>query len=124
MVSVAGLLAPAKVASVGLDQAHAASRYDDVKVSRFFLQASGLAQAYGETEGMVKLIARESTGRVLGALLIAPRATDMVGLLTLAIKQGLTVEQLADMIYAHPTFSETIHEAAEAWLGLPIHKLR
>ncbi len=113
-----------EVASVGLDQAHAAGGHDDIKVSRFFLQASGLAQAYGETEGLVKLIANESTGRVLGALLIAPRATDMIGLLTLAIKQGLSVEQLAEMIHAHPTFSEIIHEAAEAWLGLPIHKLR
>jgi dihydrolipoamide dehydrogenase len=113
-----------EIASVGLSEADAKEQFDDVHVVRFPLRASGLAQAYGETEGVTKLIARQGDGRVLGAVVIAPRATDVIAEVALAIRHGLTVGQLAETIHAHPTFGETIHEAAEAWLGLPIHILR
>jgi len=113
-----------EIASVGLSEAAAKEQFDDVHVVRFPLRASGLAQAYGEPEGLTKLIARQGDGRILGAMVIAPRATDVIAEAALAIRHGLTVNQLAETIHAHPTFGETMHEAAEAWLGLPIHILR
>ena len=113
-----------EIASVGLSEAQAKEAVDDAKVTRFPLRASGLAHAYGEPEGLVKLIARTGDGRILGALVIAPRATDVIQEVAVAMRGGLTVRQLAETIHAHPTFAETIHEAAEAWLGFPIHMLR
>ena len=113
-----------EVASVGMSELEANDEFADVKVVRFPLRASGMAQAYGETDGLVKLIARQSNGRVLGALVIGPHATDTIHEVAVAIRHALTVGQLAETIHAHPTFAETIHEAAEAWTGLPTHMLR
>ena len=113
-----------EIARIGLSAEKARGQFDDVKVSDFPLLASGMAQAFGQTLGASRLVARESTGEILGAVLISPRATEIVGQVALAMRNGLTVEDLAKTVHAHPTFSETLHEAAEVWLGLPIHTLR
>ena len=113
-----------EIARIGLSAEKAREQFDDVKVSDFPLLASGMAQASCQTLGATRLVARESTGEILGAVLISPRATEIVGQIALAMRKGLTVADLAGTIHAHPTFSETLHEAAESWLGLPIHTLR
>ena len=88
----------------------------------FPLQASGLARAYGQTDGLTRLYG-DAEGRLVGALAIGPRATDMIAEATLAIRHALTVADVAETIHAHPTFAESTAEAAQAWLGLPIHTL-
>jgi dihydrolipoamide dehydrogenase len=90
-------------------------------VARFFYQASGMARAYGETEGQVKLIADETLGEVLGGVVIGQHATDVIQPIALAMRNELTVDELAETIHPHPTFVEGIMEAAESWLGYPIH---
>jgi dihydrolipoamide dehydrogenase len=80
-----------------------------------------MARAYGETEGGVKLIAGADLGEVLGAVVIGPHATDVIQEIACAMRNELTVEELAATIHPHPTFAEAIGEAAEAWLGLPLH---
>ena len=113
-----------EIARIGLSAEKAREQFDDVKVADFPLLASGMAQAFGQTLGASRLVARETTGEILGAVLISPRATEVIGQVALAMRKGLTVDDLAETIHAHPTFSETLHEAAESWLGLPIHTLR
>jgi dihydrolipoamide dehydrogenase len=120
----AGVHTHPQVATVGLSEQQARAETDSVRVAKFPLAASGLAQAHGQTEGMTKIVACQETGRILGAVVIAPNATDLIAELALAMRAGLTVEQVAGTIHPHPTFSETIHEAAESWLGLPLHSLR
>jgi len=110
-----------EIAAVGLTEAAARASGRDVRVVRFPLQASGLARAYEETEGEVKLIADTEHGEILGALIIAARAADIVQELTLAMKNELTVEEIAATIHPHPTFGEAVYEAAELWLGFPVH---
>ena len=109
-----------EVASVGLTEAEARQAHPDVRAATFPYRAAGIAQAYGQVDGQVKLIA-SADGRLLGASVICARATDLIGQLALALRKGLSVDDLAETIHAHPTFGEAVGEAAEAWLGLPMH---
>ena len=116
-----GIYTHPEVATIGLAEDEARQSGADVRVARFSHRASGMARAYGEPEGRVKLIADAALGEILGAVIIGPHATDVVQEITLAMRHELTVEELADTIHAHPTLCEAVLEAAEAWLGLPMH---
>ena len=63
--------------------------------------------------GYGKLVTDKEIGRILGAQLVCPRATDMVGELPLAIQKGLTAADLSEVIHPHPTFREMLFGAAE-----------
>ena len=116
-----GIYTHPEVAMIGLAEDEARQSGADVRVARFSYRASGMARAYGEPEGQVKLIADAALGEILGAVIIGPHATDVVQEIALAMRHELTVEELADTIHAHPTLCEAVLEAAEAWLGLPMH---
>ena len=111
-----------EVASVGLGEAEALQAYPDARAATFPYRAVGVAQAYGQVDGRVTLIAA-ADGRLLGASVVCARATDLIGQLALAVRKGLSVDDIAETIHAHPTFGEAVGEAAEAWLGLPVHFL-
>src|SRR5205814_1233967 len=92
-----------------------------VRVGRFPLAASGRALTLGQSEGFAKVIADAGSGKLLGAHIIGPRATDLIAEATLAIQNGLTLEQLDLTIHAHPTLPESLMEAALAAQGRAIH---
>ena len=117
----AGVYTHPEVATVGLSEADAKKQSGRVRIARFAFRASGMARAYGEANGHVKIVADEELGEILGAVVIGPHATDVVQEIALAMRHELTVEELAETIHGHPTFSEGVLEAAEAWLGLPMH---
>lgn len=117
----AGVYTHPEVAVVGLSEADAKKQSGRVRVARFAFRASGMARAYGKADGHVKIVADEELGEILGAIVIGPHATDVVQEIALAMRHELTVEELAETIHGHPTFSEGVLEAAEAWLGLPMH---
>lgn len=102
-----------EVASVGLTSEQAKAAGLSVKVGKFSFVASGRAVAAGETEGFVKLLAEADSGRLVGAHLIAPQASELVAEVALAVRWGLTIEQLVQTIHAHPTYYESIFEAAQ-----------
>jgi dihydrolipoamide dehydrogenase len=116
-----GIYTHPEIACVGLSEDEAAKSGAKVRVSRFFYQGSGMARAYGDAEGQVKLIAVEGTGEILGALVIGQHATDVVQEIALAMRHELTVDEIAETIHPHPTFVEGVLEAAEAWTGFPTH---
>jgi dihydrolipoamide dehydrogenase len=116
-----GIYTHPEVATVGLSEAEAQQAGRKVRASRFFYLGSGMARAYGDTEGLVKLIADEDLGEILGGVVIGQHATDVVQEIALAMRNELTVEELAITIHPHPTFVEGVLEAAESWLGVPIH---
>ncbi len=118
-----GIYTHPEVASVGLSEKQAKEIGEPIRIASFPYMASGMAKAYGETEGMVKLIASEKHGEILGAVIIGPHATDTIQEVALAMKNELTIEEIAHTIHPHPTFIEAIGEAAEAWLGMPLHSL-
>ena len=92
-----------------------------VKVGKFPFLANGKALGLGERDGFVKIIAEEETGKILGASLVGPEVTELLPELTLAQMNGLTIEDIAHNIHAHPTLSEAILEAAHAVSGKAIH---
>ncbi|MBL7141324.1 MAG: FAD-dependent oxidoreductase, partial [Planctomycetes bacterium] len=110
-----------EIAMVGLTEAEARATGRDIRVARFPLASTGMARAFGDTAGEVKLIAEKAHGEILGAVVIGQHAADVIEELTIAIRNELTVEELAHTIHPHPTFVEAVHEAAELWLGFPIH---
>src|SRR5436190_9466667 len=110
-----------EIAHVGLGEKEAKEKGISVKVGRFPFAASGRALTLGQSEGFAKVIADPESGRLLGAHIIGPRATDLIAEATLAVQNGLTLEQLDLTIHAHPTLPESLMEAALAAQGRAIH---
>lgn len=79
--------------------------------------ASGRASAIGRSEGLTKLLFCPDTHRLLGAGIVGVNAGELIGETTLAIEMGCDVEDIALTIHPHPTLSETIAQAAEAFEG-------
>lgn len=84
-----------------------------VKTGKYLTGANGKCLIEGTESGYVKLVTDGPAGRILGAQLVCPGPTDMVGELTLAIQKGLTADDLSAVIHPHPTFSEMLFGAAE-----------
>ena len=110
-----------EIAHVGLGEKDAKDRDLEVKVGRFPFAAAGRALTLGQTEGFVKVVADAASGRLLGVHIIGPRATDLIAEATLAVQNGLTLDQLDLTMHAHPTLPEAIMEAALAAQGRAIH---
>src|SRR5699024_6953335 len=94
-----------------------------VKAAKFPFAANGRALSLNDTDGFLKLITREEDGLVIGGQIAGPNASDMIAELGLAIEAGMTAEDIALTIHAHPTLGEMTMEAAEAVLGTPIHTM-
>lgn len=102
-----------EIASVGLTEEGAKAAGIAVKTGKYLTGANGKCLIEGTESGYVKLVTDSANSKLLGAQLVCPRATDMVGELTLAIQKGLTAGELAEVIHPHPTFSEMLFGAAE-----------
>src|SRR5438034_477068 len=110
-----------EIAHVGLGEKEAKEKGIAVKVGRFPFAASGRALTLGQSEGFAKVLSDPESGRLLGAHIIGPRATDLIAEATLAVQNGLTLEQIDLTIHAHPTLPESLMEAALAAQGRAIH---
>jgi len=99
-----------EVSSVGLSEEKARESGAEIKINKFDFQASGMARILDESEGFVKIISDKKTDIVLGASIIGPKATELIGILTLAIKSRLKISQIKETVFAHPTLSESITE--------------
>jgi dihydrolipoamide dehydrogenase len=87
----------------------------------FPLAANGRAKAVAATEGLVKIIAHQETDRVLGVHICAAQASELIAQTVIAMEMGASAEDLALTVFAHPTLSESIHEAALAVHNRAIH---
>ncbi|MEH7345769.1 dihydrolipoyl dehydrogenase [Bacillus sp. JJ1532] len=110
-----------EIAVVGHSGESAKNAGIDTKVSKFPFAANGRAIALNQTEGFVQLITRADNDMVIGGQIIGANASDMIAEIALAIEAGLTAEDLALTIHAHPTLGEIVMETAEVALGNPIH---
>jgi len=110
-----------EIAHVGLGEKEAKEKGITVKVGKFPFAAAGRALTLGQTEGFVKVVADAESGKILGAHIVGPRATDLIAEATLAVQNGLTLEQVDLTIHAHPTLPESFMEAALAAQGRAIH---
>ncbi|SHI96848.1 dihydrolipoyl dehydrogenase [Desulfofundulus thermosubterraneus] len=110
-----------EVGVVGLTAEEARAQGYEVKTAKFPMMACGKAQAMGETEGFVKVVADAQTDRILGVHIVGPHASDLVAEAALALEMDMTAARLAQVIHAHPTLAEAVLEAAEGIHGLAIH---
>jgi len=110
-----------EVASVGLNERKAKEMGVEYTIGRFQFRASGRALAAGDTDGMVKLLFEKKYGGLIGAHIVGGEATEMIHELALAINLEATAEEIGKTVHAHPTYGESVMEAALDAIGERIH---
>ena len=111
-----------EVASVGPTEEQIKESGRPYRVGKFPFLASGRAKAMDETEGVVKVIADAQTDRVLAVHIFGPRASDMIAEAVAVMEFQGSAEDIARLVHAHPTLSESLGEAARAaWTGSALH---
>ncbi len=113
-----------ELATVGYTEQDAKDEGIEVKAAKFPYAGNGRALSLDSTDGFVKLVTRKEDGLVIGAQIAGANASDIISELGLAIEAGMTAEDIALTIHAHPTLGEMTMEAAEVALGSPIHVLK
>jgi dihydrolipoamide dehydrogenase len=109
-----------EIGSVGLTEAKATEKGYTVKVGKFPFTANSRASIVGQHEGFVKIVTDAKYGEILGVHIIGPNATEMIAESVLALEMECTAEELANIIHAHPTLSESMLDAANAVFGMAI----
>lgn len=110
-----------EVAWVGKTEEQLKAEGDEYKVGTFPFAANGRAMAADAAIGMVKVIADSETDRILGVHIIGPQASELIAQAVIAMEFASSAEDLALTVFAHPTLSESVHEAALAVDGNAIH---
>ena len=100
-----------EVASVGLNKKQAEAKGLTVKTSRAYFAGVGKAVTHGETEGFAQLVYDAGDGTILGAQIAGETATEIIHVLAVAVKTKMKKAELKEIIFAHPTMAEAIHEA-------------
>lgn len=91
------------------------------KAGKFPFAATGRAMAANDTDGFVKVLADEETDRIVGIHMVGGQASELIGQAVIAMEFCASAEDLQMTIFAHPTVSEALHEAALAVDGHAIH---
>jgi dihydrolipoamide dehydrogenase len=110
-----------QVASVGLSESKARESGYSVKIGRFSFKANSKATVLGAEEGFAKLVCDEKFGEVLGAHLIGPGVTELIGEMVLAMRLEVTAEDILYTVHAHPTLSEALFDAANSVYSLTLN---
>ena len=110
-----------EVASVGRTEEELKTAAISYRAGKFPFTANPRARTNGYTEGFVKILAEDGTGRVLGVHIIGPDAGTLIAEAVLAKQSGASAEDIARTCHAHPTLSEALKEAALAADGRAIH---
>lgn len=112
-----------EIGSVGLSQTEAEEKHgaENIGAESALFRSLGKAHVIGEIAGQAKIVFQKESRKILGVHIAGPHATDLLGEATLAVKAGITVEQLAETIHAHPTLSEIMLEAAFKATDSPLH---
>ena len=113
-----------EAASIGLTEVEAKGKYGEINIGKFPFMACGRAISTWEQEGTVKIISEKKYGEILGVHILGPQATELIHLGAMAMKHEIGVEEIKQMIFAHPTFSEAFFEAALDVSGEAIHMMK
>lgn len=110
-----------EVASVGKTEEQLKEEGVDYRVGKFPFTANSRAQAIGDTDGLVKILADKVTDRVLGVHILGPLAGDLLAEAVIAMEFGASAEDIARTCHSHPGMGEAVKEAALAVDGRAIH---
>jgi pyruvate/2-oxoglutarate dehydrogenase complex dihydrolipoamide dehydrogenase (E3) component len=101
-----------EIATVGVTQRAVTAGEVSARVLNQPLATNPRAKMAGVADGFVKLLSSPGSGRILGGVIVAPRASELILAVSLAVEQRLTVEQLAQTFAVYPSLSGSITEAA------------
>lgn len=105
-----------EIARVGVSEA-----IESVMTAEFPFAASGRALSCGCTEGSVKLFADKESHKLVGASIVGQSATELINICTMAIRTGMTLEDVSETVFPHPVLAEGIKEAAMMMLGTSVN---
>ncbi|MGE7765849.1 dihydrolipoyl dehydrogenase [Peribacillus sp. NPDC096540] len=110
-----------EIASVGLTEKEARNKYGDIKVGEFPFSANGKAAISNKQIGKVKVVVDPQFNEILGFSIVGPHATELIGQGTVILHAEITTDIMEDLISAHPSLSESIHEALLSVSGQAVH---
>ena len=110
-----------QVASIGLTDAEAKERGYTTNVGQFPYRANGKALALADYQGLVKIVSDTRTGAILGAQMVGPECSELLGEISLAISLEATPTEIGRSVHPHPSLSEALMEAALGTEGQSIH---
>ena len=102
-----------EIASVGLEDVTAAAQGRKVRTTKVPFAANPRSVLQGREEGFVKVISDPATRVVLGGTIVGHRASDLIGIVALAVQADVTINNLVETLMVHPSLSESITDAAE-----------
>ncbi len=102
-----------EIADVGLAEADAFAEGRKVRVTKVPFTVSAKALINDDPRGFVKIVSDPATGEVLGGSIVGRHAAELISVLVLAVNASLTVSDIAESLFVHPTLSEVLAEAAE-----------
>ena len=100
-----------EIGCVGISADEAKARGMEAVTKKYIMSANGKSILSQQERGFIKVVADSGSHRILGAQMMCARATDMISQFAVAMANGLTLEDMAKVIFPHPTFSEGILEA-------------
>lgn len=101
-----------EAATVGYSEEKAKAENINYEVKKYFNRGLGIAWAAGEIEGFAKILVNKDNGEIIGMHLLGAASTELIGLGAVAVKNKMKITDIAESVFAHPTFSENIYEAA------------
>ena len=112
-----------EIATVGVTQAQVDSGEVAARAVTLPLRGNARAKMQGSRDGFVKLFCRSVTGIVIGGVVVAPRASELIYPLAIAVAQRLTVDQVSESFTVYPSMTGSIAEAARRLHGSPLDQL-
>jgi dihydrolipoamide dehydrogenase len=103
---------------VGLNTETGKAAGYQVKVGQARYLGNGKALGEGETDGLAQIFSDAATGLIIGACIMGTHAVEILSEISVAMSDGLTAEELGDVIHAHPTVSEVIMDASQVTVGV------
>src|SRR5690554_67540 len=113
-----------EIAWVGKTEEQLKAEGEEIKIGTFSFAVNGRAMAANAAAGMVKIIAHKETDRILGVHIVGPQASELIAQAVIAMEFAASAEDLALTVFAHPTLSEVVHEAALAVDGNAVHAVQ
>ena len=110
-----------ELAAVGATEQQLKAQGLEYRVGRFHYRANGRAKSMAAEDGMAKVLASATDGRLLGVQVVGARASELIGEAVVAMARGATAAQLGHTVHAHPTLSEILKEAALAAADEALH---
>ena len=104
-----------EVASVGITELEYMDEHGTCSCQTVQMEDVPRAKAVENTDGLVQVVKHHETDEIVGVHMVAPRAADMIMEATLAVKFGLTVDDIIDTVHSFPTFSEAFKHACQAF---------